>query len=247
MLYTKEIAEILEKQLAEVDTKTLDEGGTFRVVATDETKDRDGDIITLDGWEIENYLKNPVILANHYYSIENIIGKATKIYAQNNQIIVEGIFSKSNPLGVLAQRLYEEGMLKTVSVGFIGKERQGEKITKKELLELSFVAVPSNPSAVSLDAKLYEEAIEKGLMIKAPEDNEEEPMEEVTLEKVLAEVQELKSIIKTFSESFDETKGLIKTLADDKAEQRNLDKLKGLGQEFQKCLSALNQEIKAQK
>lgn len=247
MLYTKEIAEILEKQLAEVDTKTLDEGGTFKVIATDETKDRDGDVITLDGWEIENYLKNPVILANHTYSIENIIGKATKIYAQNNQIIVEGIFSKRNPLGVLAQRLYEEGMLKTVSVGFIGKERQGEKITKKELLELSFVAVPSNPSAVSLDAKLYEEAIEKGLMIKAPEDDEDEPAEKPTLEKVLAEVQDLKNIIKTFSDSFEEAKGLIKTLADDKAEQKNLEKLKGLGQEFQKCLSALNQEIKAQK
>lgn len=56
-------------------------------------------------------------------------------------------------------------MLKTVSVGFIGKERQGEKITKKELLELSFVAVPSNPSAVSLDGKTYQEAVQKGLIV----------------------------------------------------------------------------------
>lgn len=56
-------------------------------------------------------------------------------------------------------------MLKTVSVGFIGKERQGEKIIKKELLELSFVAVPSNPSAVSLDGKTYQEAVQKGLII----------------------------------------------------------------------------------
>lgn len=31
-----------------------------------------GDIITLDGWEIENYLKNPVILANHNYLLEAI-------------------------------------------------------------------------------------------------------------------------------------------------------------------------------
>lgn len=98
MLYTKEIAEALTKSMQSLDVKSLEEGGTFRVVATDETKDRDGDIITLDGWDIENYLNNPVILANHEYEIEMIIGKATKIYAENNQIIVEGIFSKTNPM-----------------------------------------------------------------------------------------------------------------------------------------------------
>jgi len=48
MLYTKEIAEILEKHLQEVDAKEIDEGGKFKVIATDETQDRDGDIITLD-------------------------------------------------------------------------------------------------------------------------------------------------------------------------------------------------------
>ena len=89
MLYTTEIAEILSKSLESLDVKSLEEGGTFKVVATDETKDRDGDVITLDGWEVDNYLRNPVILANHTYSIENIIGKATKIYAENQQIIVE--------------------------------------------------------------------------------------------------------------------------------------------------------------
>lgn len=234
MLYTKEIADILEKQLAEVDAKAIEEWGTFRVIASDETKDRDGDIITLDGWEIENYLKNPVILANHTYSIENIIGKATKIYAKDNQIIVEGVFSKSNPLGILAQRLYEEGMLKTVSVGFIGKEREGEKITKKELLELSFVAVPANPSAVSLDGKLYQEAVEKGLIEE----------KEVKLEEVIKEVQELKNIIKTLAVSFDETKGIIKTLAEDKAEEKASEKARKEAQNLAKALSSYLAEAK---
>jgi|GEM_PF-4139820 len=34
-------------------------------------------------------------------------------------------------------------------------------ITKAELLEVSFVAVPCNPNAVSLDGKLYDEAVQK--------------------------------------------------------------------------------------
>jgi phage head maturation protease len=43
--------------------------------------------------------------------------------------------------------------LKTVSVGFIPKERDPENqriITRAELLEVSFVPVPCNPNALSL-------------------------------------------------------------------------------------------------
>lgn len=45
-------------------------------------------------------------------------------------------------------------MLKAVSVGFIVKERDPANfsiITQAELLEVSFVAVPANPNAISLD------------------------------------------------------------------------------------------------
>lgn len=242
MLYTKEIAEILEKQLAEVDAQAIEEWGTFQVVASDETKDRDGDIITLDGWEIENYLKNPVILANHTYSIENIIGKTTKIYAKDNKIIVEGIFSKSNPLGILAQRLYEEGMLKTVSVWFIGKEREGEKITKKELLELSFVAVPANPSAVSLDWKLYQEAVEKGLI---KEIEEAKTIDLTQFYDVIWELnKELMKNIETLSLELKEVKDTIETLADDKAEEKASEKARKEAQNLAKALSSYLEEAK---
>jgi hypothetical protein len=34
-------------------------------------------------------MKNPVIIANHIYKIENIVGKATDIYVDNNQLVIE--------------------------------------------------------------------------------------------------------------------------------------------------------------
>jgi hypothetical protein len=34
-------------------------------------------------------MKNPVIIANHVYKIENIVGKATSIYVKDNQLIIE--------------------------------------------------------------------------------------------------------------------------------------------------------------
>jgi len=101
-------------------------------------------------------MKNPVIIANHVYKIENIVGKATSIYVKDNQLIIEWVFSESNPLGKLLADLYEEWMVKTVSVWFIPKSRDESNkriITNAELLELSFVAVPCNPNALSLDQK----------------------------------------------------------------------------------------------
>jgi len=55
-------------------------------------------------------------------------------------------------------------MLKSVSVGFIPTKRNDEDykiIEKAELLEVSFVAVPCNPNAISMDQKLFEEAVSK--------------------------------------------------------------------------------------
>ena len=60
-------------------------------------------------------------------------------------------------------------MVKTVSVWFIPKSRDESNkriITSAELLELSFVAVPCNPNALSLDQKQLLE--ENWLLEKSP-------------------------------------------------------------------------------
>ena len=164
MLYTKELEKKLNDLLKQVDFKALDSWNTFKVIATSDNVDRDWDILTLDGWDVANYLKNPVILANHEYEIEKIIWKATKIYQEGKNIIVEWVFSQVSEMWKLANALYNEWMLKAVSVWFIQKEREKEKVTIKELLELSFVAVPANPKAISLDWKTFEQWVQKGLI-----------------------------------------------------------------------------------
>lgn len=132
-------------------------------------------------------------------------------------------------------------MLKTVSVGFIGKERQGEKITKKELLELSFVAVPSNPSAVSLDGKTYQEAVQKGLIV-------EEIVETLPVDSPeMQEIKSLKSVIETFTSEISEMKSLIKTLADDKAEEKASEQVRKQAQELAKAVSGYLEQAKKAK
>lgn len=166
---SEENAKNIQDQIASLEIKGEEKSDrTFRVVASTEATDRSGEIIRLNGWDWSNYMKNPVIIANHLYKIENIVGKATTIKAEDGKLIIEGVFSKSNPLGVLLADLYDEGMVKTVSVGFIPKERDANNrsvITKAELLELSFVAVPCNPDALSLDQKeLMQKGIDAGIL-----------------------------------------------------------------------------------
>lgn len=103
------------------------------------------------------------------------------------------MFSKSNPLGVLLADLYDEGMVKTVSVGFIPKQRQEDNrriITSAELLELSFVAVPCNPNALSLDQKqLMKKGIEAGIL------QEEKSELEAFKAEILEEIHEVKALL----------------------------------------------------
>ena len=156
MLLTEEKVNEIKNLISSFDIKEVKQWRTFKVVASTEDSDRSWEIIKANWWDYQNFMKNPVIIANHVYKIENIVGKATDIYVKDNQLIIEWIFSESNPLGKLLGDLYEEWMVKTVSVWFIPKSRDEWNkriITNAELLELSFVAVPCNPNALSLDQK----------------------------------------------------------------------------------------------
>ena len=190
----EEQANAIKSQISSLEIKGEDSDRKFRVVASTEDTDRSWEVIKLSAWDWENYMKNPVIIANHDYQIENIVGKATKIWVEDGKLIIEGVFSKSNPLGVLLADLYDEGMVKSVSVGFIPKQRQEDNrriITSAELLELSFVAVPCNPNALSLDQKqLMQKGIEAGIL------QEEKSELEAFKAEILGEVAEVKNLLK---------------------------------------------------
>lgn len=140
------------------------EDRTLRFIGSDETPDRDGDIISLNGWDLSNYEKNPVFLWAHDYSIPPV-GKANRVYSESGKLMFDIEFPEKGiyPLADLVYNLYKGGFLNATSVGFIGREaipredeavkdlpewRRGVKFTAQELLELSAVPVPSNPSAL---------------------------------------------------------------------------------------------------
>ena len=229
MLYTKELAEQLKKAVDNIEIKVKeDKEWEFDVIATTEDTDRDNEVIKVSGWDTKNWQKNPVVLANHHYTIENIIGKWYKFYTNNGQKRLKGVFSKSNPLGVLAKELYQEWMLKTVSVWFLPLMRDNNDpkiIIKAELLEVSFVAVPCNPNALSLDEKKIKMALKSGLIIEEIEKDEEVITEE-EIKQPTANNEEITEIKQELKEIKEILNNLTKTIADDKAKDSTIDEMK---------------------
>jgi len=126
------------------------EGDKIVFIASDETLDRQGDVVSFDSWDLTNFKKNPVLLVDHDYKVENIVGTARNLKKDTGlrALTFEPNFHKITPLSQYVEQMVNEGSLSKVSVGFMSKgpSKDGGKIMN-ELLEISFVAVPANPNA----------------------------------------------------------------------------------------------------
>lgn len=151
----KEEKEVKQNKVKFTSThlKVNDDG--VKVVLTKQVQDRDGEIVMVDGVDMTNFQKNPIVLDSHRMttSIEDIVGtmKDIKKTRDDDGIpMIEGVvkFADSDR-GQLAKRLVEADILKTVSIGFNAKDFDfaTSTITESELFEVSFVSVPANVEA----------------------------------------------------------------------------------------------------
>ena len=149
---------------------TKADSGNYKVLASTSAIDRQGDSIDQAGWDLKNFMLNPVILWAHDYS-ELPVAKAVAISVSEAGLECEFEFASAegNPKAEQVKNLFENGFLNAVSVGFIPKQRKGNIITGAELLEISIVPVPANQEALrlaveskSIDISEVAEDIEKG-------------------------------------------------------------------------------------
>jgi hypothetical protein len=141
---------------------------------SDEGRDRDGDRIMQNGWDLSHYKANPVVQPCHDYK-QWPIGRSLECWVSQStgkgprlRALKQFCSQEENPAGAMAYRLAKAGYLKTASVGFLplayepdeeqdddGDEntkvspRIGHKFTRTQLLESSIVPVPSNPRALA--------------------------------------------------------------------------------------------------
>ena len=127
--------------------------------------DRDFEKIDPSGWNLKNYLSNPVILWSHDYSIP-AIGYAENLKADT---VLEGDIRfndrEYDEFGWSIGQRVKAGALRCGSVGFIAeevefleaKDRNCDLIFRKqELLEFSICCIPANPFAQNSGTKRLE-------------------------------------------------------------------------------------------
>lgn len=150
------------KREAPADDSAAPPSRVRRFVASDESVDSYNSVIKADGWDLERYTKNPVVLFGHA-SWSHPIGKGNA-FIEGKQLMLDVTFLPEdvNPLAERTLRILDEGLM-GASVGFdpleweIDEDRAtGDedwwnvplKYTRQSLLEVSVVTLPSNENAL---------------------------------------------------------------------------------------------------
>lgn len=178
------------------------------IVATDESVDRDGDIVRVDGLNLSNYKENPIVLEVHQWT-NPPIGKAVDVVKDGNKVMIKVDFAETDR-GKEWKYLVENGYVRTASIGFrVNKmfwknefneiaqldlqwyEANKDKLTKAnrviweaELLEVSLVPIPANPNAQVVMASKGFETAYAFKTAKMTEDDNEEILIEFELDEV---------------------------------------------------------------
>ena len=180
------------------------ENRTVEFVISNEARDRDGTVISIAGWRLENYQLNPIVCYQHDTGTrwnsspdpDVVIGHCIEIRIEDDLLIGVVKFDREeeerNPLAEKVFRKVQRGTLRATSVGFWphdghwGDIEDGEDsgtyyFTDQELMEFSIVALPSNPKAI---ARSYEGDIDSFKQQSKSIESEETQAEASTKEKV---------------------------------------------------------------
>lgn len=126
----------------------LQEGEVEFVVSTN-ALDSHGEIIDVNGIDLADFKKNPVVLWGHD-GFNLPIAKATKIWKEGNKLMSRAKFYLKDEF---ARKVYDyivDGYLNAVSIGGVVEEwgTDGMTISKMKMKEYSVVSIPANQEAL---------------------------------------------------------------------------------------------------
>lgn len=144
-------------------TDDEDESVVIEGYASTNDKDRHGDVVPSSVWEkgIQDYLKNPIILAYHNHTMP--VGKMVE-----HKVDDKGLWIKANISDAAGDvyKLVKKGILSAFSIGFRIKDAEYNTaaevfiVKELELHEISVVSVPANQNTLFNLSKAFESAEE---------------------------------------------------------------------------------------
>jgi hypothetical protein len=159
-------------------TLTVDPGKMLiRSVITTAQADRVGDVVVPLGLKnAEDYLLNPVVLWAHDRARVPPIGACEWLDVQPRRVVAETRFAQDVRFAEDVFRLYEQGVLRGWSIGFVPRRItplvKGMKIDEWDLLEYSAVPIPENPGAltVALQKGFVRDEFLREMLMRIPDD-----------------------------------------------------------------------------
>ena len=128
--------------------------GTFEVILSAPTKDRDGETLLSNEWKMP--LPGHITFdTDHGMSVATTVGSGAPTLNSAGELKVSGTFS-SLPRAQETRTLVKEGHIRTVSVAFMtekSSQKDGKQTVTRELLNGAFTPVPSNREALVLSSK----------------------------------------------------------------------------------------------
>lgn len=136
-------------------------GDPLEFVMSDSSVDRMGDVISSDGWQLDNFRKNPVALFSHDARFP--IGKWIDVGVRDGKLT--GRLDLLDPVSDRMREIraaVDAGVLRAVSVGFHSSKMEplegskvgGLRFIEQELVECSLVSVPANANALAIAKSL---------------------------------------------------------------------------------------------
>lgn len=128
--------------------------GSFEIVLSTGTKDRDGEEVKPEEWELPLPAKIGMD-KDHAMSVDGTVGSGVPSI-EDGKLIVRGTYA-SDPESQKVRSKVNEGHVFQTSVAFLRKHgtdaKSGKSKVTRELLNGAFVAIPANPEAVVLSSK----------------------------------------------------------------------------------------------
>lgn len=165
----------LQRFVTKIGRNVDEEARTVSFVVSTGAEDRDGDVVDPNGWSLDRYRKNPIVLWAHDYRLPPV-AKAPDIRIADGALRAVAQFPDENDyeFADTVFRLYAGGYLSAVSAGFRPLEQEkrsdrGNLVRAAELWEFSAVPVPSNPEALvqaksaKIDVAPIRESMEQAL------------------------------------------------------------------------------------
>jgi HK97 family phage prohead protease len=147
---------ILRKEFVPDEVKVVEGADrVIRFVISTGAVDRSSATVNPDGWLLDSYKKNPVVLWSHMYR-EPPVARSIDIAVSAGRLVSDAEFVTREiyPFADTVFQMLKAGFLRACSVGFdpissgYNSERHGIDFFKQELLEYSVTPVGCNPEAL---------------------------------------------------------------------------------------------------